>query len=257
VRRAAAVAVAVVVGGVVAAAPIAGADVDPIRLTVTAPDAVKTGTSVPVSVAIATDAGALDPRDGTLHVGVRLAPECNGSFPSTPGPTAIDAAPAPQPVVGQAYTVTVTGSVKAGTSATYVACTYLYDDEGRQFATDTDTDVVVSPSGPANGGAGAGGGGTGGAGAGSGTCTPSVTPAARRVHRHRRLTVSYRACAKGTYRFTLLTGGARRTVTVRTAGRGTLHLATGAKAKLYTLVMVLPGAHGKHVHAAHHVRVIR
>ena len=66
---------------------------DPVRLTVTRP---RRSSSV-----VEADAGALDPRAGAIHVRVKLAARCGGSFAGTGGITAIDATPA-QPAPGTA-----------------------------------------------------------------------------------------------------------------------------------------------------------
>jgi len=250
-----------------AGAPLAQADIDPVRLTVTAPATARTGSTATVSVAVAADAGALDPRVGTLRVGVRLAPECGGSFATTSGPTVIDAvALTPQPAAGAAYAATIRGTATVPTSATLTACTYLVDDEGRQFATDTDSAVVVSPTGAVNpDGSGSGGGGAGaGSGGAGGACTPSLARAAKTVRRGAKLKVSYRACAKGRYRFALLRldgpkrgrgKGRHHDATLRATGGRTTKLAIGHLARgRYRLVMVLPS--GRHLRATRAVRVV-
>jgi hypothetical protein len=244
------------------ATPASADDVDPVRLTVTAPPAARIGAPIAVSVAVSADAGALDPRAGTLRVGVRLAPICGGAFATTSGgATAIDAPLAPQPAAGAAYSATARGSAPVGQAADVHVCTYLVDDEGRQWATDTDGVVEVNATGTPSGGGG-GGSGSGGAGAGAGACRATVSAAASRVHRGRgrSLLVRYRACAKGRYRFVLLRGRhALRTKTIRITktGRRTTRLALGRRlaAGSYRLVVVLPS--GRHVRATRALRVIR
>lgn len=248
-----------------AGAPLAHADIDPVRLTVTAPATARTGSTVAVSVAVAADAGALDPHVGTLRVGVRLAPECGGSFATTSGPTVVDAvALTPQPAPGASYSATIRGTATVPSSATLTACAYLLDDEGRQFATDTDSAVVVSPTGAINPDGSSGGGGAGSGGAG-GACTPSLARAAKTVRRGAKLKVAYRACAKGRYRFALLRidgpkhgrgGGRHHDATIRATGNRTTKLTIGRLARgRYRLVMVLPS--GKHVRATRSVRVLQ
>jgi hypothetical protein len=255
VSRLAALAALLAVGGATAlAAASAVADVDPVRLTVTAPDGARTGAPFGVTVAVAADAGALDPRAGTLRLGVRLAPVCGATFATTSGPTAIDTALDPQPAPGAAYTARASGRASVGSSSTVTVCAFLTDDEGRQWATDTDSEVVVSAGGDA--------GGTGpGAGGGAG-CAPTVAAAAPRAHRRGRgPLLRYRACAPGRYRFALLRAGGRRVagraVRITRAGRRTTRLALGPRvvAGRYRVVMVLPS--GRHVRAARQLTVLR
>jgi hypothetical protein len=245
------------------AAPAAalGDDVDPVRLTVTAPAAARTGAPVSVSVAVAADAGALDPRAGTLRIGVRLAPICGGSFPTTAGATAIDAPLAPQPAPGAAFAATARGGATTSAAGDYAVCTYLTDDEGRQWATDTDSVVEVNASGTPSGG-GTGGGSTGGGGAGSGAagCAPALSAASYRVHRARSPLLRYRACAKGRYRFVLLRGtrtARTKAIKITRAGRRTTRLTLGRRLKpgTYHLIMVPPS--GQHVRARRALRVLR
>lgn len=266
----------VVVGvacGVMAAlgAPALGAAdaVDPINMVITAPSAVRPGAPIAVSVVVNADPGALDPRAGAIHLGVRLAPECGGAYATTPaGVTPIDNVVLnPQPTAGTTYRATARGSAAApGKSGDLTVCTYLTDDEGRQWATDTDTVVEVNATGtPSGGGAGGpGGGGTGGAGSGSGGCTPSVSAAPRTIHhraRRRSLSITYRACATGRYRFVLERGAKRvrtKAIKITKAGRRTTRLAlgrAGLRPGTYKLVAVLPN--GRHLRAAKAIKITR
>jgi hypothetical protein len=244
---------------------LAAADaIDPITMVVTAPAAVKPGAPIAVSVVVNADPGALDPRAGAIHLGVRLAAECGGSYATTPSAsTAIpNSVLSPQPAAGAAYRATAKGSTSASGNGDLTVCTYLTDDEGRQFATDTDTVVEVNATGTPSGG---GGSGTGGAGGGSGTCTPTVAAAARTAVHHRgrgrALTINYRACAKGRYRFVLERGARRvrtKTTKITRTGRRTTKLALGRRGVApgtYKLVVVLPS--GRHLRATRSVRVTR
>ena len=105
-------------------------DIDPVRLTVAA-------SSSAITITVAADPGALDPRAGPVRLQAKLARgECGGSFAFTSGTTVIDAALDPQPVAGAAYNASATGTPGAG-PGTFTVCAFLDDDE-RQFTTDTD-----------------------------------------------------------------------------------------------------------------------
>jgi hypothetical protein len=244
--------------------------VDPINMVITAPAAVRPGAPVAVSVTVNADPGALDPRAGAIHLGVRLAAECGGSYATTPADvTPIDnVALNPQPAAGTTYRATARGTAAApGRNGDLVVCTYLTDDEGRQWATDTDTTVEVNATGtPSGGGAGGsnGGGATGGAGSGSGACTPSVAAAVRTIHHRgarRSLSIRYRACSKGRYRFVLERGARRvrtKAIKITRSGRRTTKLALGKKGLrpgTYKLVAVLPN--GRHLRATRSIRITR
>ncbi len=263
----------IVCGGVATAfgAPsLAAADaVDPINMVVTAPAAVKPGAPVAVAVVVNADPGALDPRAGAIHLGVRLAVECGGSYATTPADVTpiANVALDPQPSAGATYRATARGTAAApGRTGDLTVCTYLTDDEGRQWATDTDTVVEVNATGtPSGGGAGGpGGGGTGGAGSGSGTCTPTVATATRTIHhraRRRSLSITYRACAKGRYRFVLERGARRvrtKSIKITKTGRRTTKLALGRRGLTpgtYRLIAVLPN--GRHLRASKSIRITR
>lgn len=143
-RGDAALALLAAVAGIAAVAPAAGADIDPVRLTVTAPDVVAARAPLSVRVRVDTDPGALDTRDGPVRLQVRLAPECGGSFIGTSGPTVIDALLRPQPAAGASYSAAATGTTHVSQTGTLTVCAFLDDSEDRQFATDTDTQVEVS-----------------------------------------------------------------------------------------------------------------
>jgi hypothetical protein len=249
---------AVALAAVALPAAAGAADVDPVRLTVTAPDVARSGQPFAVGVAVAADAGALDPRAGTLRLGVRLAPVCGATFATTRGPTAIDAALAPQPAAGAPYAASARGSAAVTSPSTVTVCAFLYDDDGRQWATDTDTEVVVGATGDPEGG---GSPPTAGSGPSRGSaCAPAVAPAARRIHRRGRLLLRYRACARGRHRFALLPArhgrGVGKAVRVTRTGRATTRLGLGRlPAGRYRVVMVLPS--GRHLRATRAVTVVR
>jgi hypothetical protein len=99
----------------VAPAAATGDAIDPINMVVTAPAAVKPGAPIAVSVVVDADPGALDPRAGAIHLGVRLATECGGSYATTPADvTPIDdVALNPQPAAGTTYRAAAKGTAAA------------------------------------------------------------------------------------------------------------------------------------------------
>ncbi|HWI72106.1 MAG TPA: hypothetical protein VNT55_09135 [Baekduia sp.] len=237
-------------------------DIDPVRLTVTAPPAARVGAPISVGVTVAADAGALDLRAGTLRVGVRLAPICGGSFATTADTaTAIDAPLSPQPTTGAAFSATIRGSTTVAKTGDVSVCTYLLDDDGRQWATDTDSLVEVNTTGTPTGGNTAGSGSeTGGSGSGPTGCTPTLSPASSRAHRGGSPLLHYRACTKGRYRFVLLHGKhvvRSKTIKITKTGRRTTRLPLGRRlaAGAYKLVLVPPS--GQHVRATRTLRVVR
>ncbi len=139
-----ALAVALLAG---ATAPAARADIDPVRLTVTAPERVAVGSPLKVTVRVDADPGALDTRDGNVRMQVRLAAgECGGSYLGTTGRTVIDAVLRPQPSPGAAYTASAAGTARLSKTGTLTVCAFLDDAQERQFATDVDTQVGVVPA---------------------------------------------------------------------------------------------------------------
>ncbi len=139
-----ALAVALLAGS---ATPAARGDVDPVRLTVRAPERVAVGAPLKVSVRVDTDPGALDTRDGNIRMQVRLATgECGGSYLGTTGRTVIDAVLRPQPSPGASYTASAAGTTRPPKTGTLTVCAFLDDSEDRQFATDVDTQVRVVPA---------------------------------------------------------------------------------------------------------------
>jgi hypothetical protein len=124
----------------------AGADFgEPVTVTATTPGTVTAGASFPLIVEVEAAAGALDIAAQPLHLRVRLAPECGGSFAGTEGPTAIDRA-LPSPATGSAYATKVTGSATLGETGTETVCAFLEDAQERQFATDTEETLTVVPA---------------------------------------------------------------------------------------------------------------
>jgi hypothetical protein len=130
---------------------------EPVAISASAPESVEAGKPFQLEVAVEAEAGALDIAAAPLTLGVKLAPECGGSFVGTPG-LAVLQKTLPNPVAGAAYTQTVSGQVTASATGTDVVCAFLQDTQERQFATDTGAEVNVVAAGAS--GAGGGGGTT-------------------------------------------------------------------------------------------------
>jgi hypothetical protein len=126
--------------------------IEPVAISASAPESVEAGKQFGLEVAIEAEAGALDIAAAPLTLGVKLAPECGGSFIGTPGPAVLQKT-LPNPTAGAAYSQTVSAQVSTPTAGTEVVCAFLQDSQERQFATDTGAEVNVTAAG-----AGAGGG---------------------------------------------------------------------------------------------------
>jgi hypothetical protein len=135
-----------VVGGLVALFAVGGtaeaALLEPVSVTATAPETAAAGTPFKLEVTVEAEAGALDIAAAPLKLGVKLAPECGGSFVGTAGPAALEQI-LPNPTPGAAYSRKVTGQVSAAATGTNVICAFLQDSQERQFATDTEAEVSV------------------------------------------------------------------------------------------------------------------
>ena len=87
-----------------------------------------------VTVGITADPGVLDGSDGPLRMEVKLAPECGGTFETTPGTTLVDAALDPQPATGKSYAGAVKGSGRPTAYGAQTVCAFLQDtDAGRDL----------------------------------------------------------------------------------------------------------------------------
>jgi hypothetical protein len=138
---AAAVGAVLLIGG-----PPASADsFTPIALNVGVAPVARLHAPLRVTVGVSADAGALDGSEGALRVEVSLAPECGGTFQTTPGTTLLNAALTPPPQTGKAYASTVSGSGRPAAYGSQTVCVYLEDtDVGRVYANDESTQVTVS-----------------------------------------------------------------------------------------------------------------
>jgi hypothetical protein len=120
---------------------------EPVTVTATAPPTVVAGAPFKLEVAVEAEAGALSIAAQPLHLRVKFAPECGGSFAGTPGSAALDQVlPAP---TAAPYKQNVVANVSAAGSGAEVVCTFLEDATERQFATDTEAEVTVLTVGQA------------------------------------------------------------------------------------------------------------
>jgi hypothetical protein len=118
-----------------------GALIEPVTVTATGPGTVTAGTPFKLEVAVEAEANTLAIAAQPLHLRVKFAPQCGGSFAGTPGPAALDQVlPAP---TAAAYKQNVVANVTASGSGTEVVCTFLEDSTERQFATDTEEEITV------------------------------------------------------------------------------------------------------------------
>jgi hypothetical protein len=142
--------VAAIVAGILgplacAGAPASADSFTPVGLSVTIAPVARLHQPLKVTVAVSADAGVLDDATSALRIRVRLASECGGSFPYTPGPVLLDRRLAPQPLTGQGYSAQATGSGRPTSYGTQSVCVFLEEQgDDRQFATDTSSQVDVS-----------------------------------------------------------------------------------------------------------------
>jgi hypothetical protein len=125
--------------------PAAADSFTPVRLTTALAPVARLRARLPVTVTVSADPGVLDGHLGLLRIAVKLAPECGGTFETTPGVTLMDSPLSPQPAAGQAYSATASGSGRPQQYGVQVICTFL-EDTGvdRVYANDESGQVDVS-----------------------------------------------------------------------------------------------------------------
>jgi hypothetical protein len=117
----------------------------PVQLGITIANTARLNQPLRVTVAISADSGALDTAPGPLSIGVKLAPECGGSYATTMGTVLLNRRLSPQPATGKAYAATATGSGIPRSYGVQTVCTYLTEPgDARQFATSQAFQVDVS-----------------------------------------------------------------------------------------------------------------
>lgn len=128
-------------------APATADSFTPVRLSIKVSPVARRGAPLTVTVAVNADPGVLDTRDGALRVGVKLASECGGDFPTTTGDTLLDTALDPQPATGRAYSATASGSGRPSAYGTMTVCVFVFDTNAdRVYANDESLSVSVSPT---------------------------------------------------------------------------------------------------------------
>jgi hypothetical protein len=128
------------------AAPNAAADsFTPVTLAIHVAPVARLHKPLKITVRVSADPGVLDERFAPLRIEVRLAPECGGTFQTTPGTKLLNKLLNPQPSTGKAYSVTAHGSGRPGSYGAMTACVYL-EEEGdyRVFGSDQSVQVNVS-----------------------------------------------------------------------------------------------------------------
>ena len=143
-RRALIAAAAVALG--VAAAPVfAGADsFMPIQLNIAVASTGRAASKLPITVGVVADPGVLDVRTAPLRVEVKLAAECGGTFPTTPGVTLLNKRLNPQPATGKAYSGSVSGAGTPVATGEETVCVWLAEEgDQRAFASDQSNQVDV------------------------------------------------------------------------------------------------------------------
>jgi hypothetical protein len=142
VRRLAAAAALITVGTTTPA----GADsITPVQFTITIAPVARLHRPLSITVGVSADPSVLDTRTAPLRIRVKLADECGGEFPDTPGTILLDEQLKPQPAYGVAYSATARGAGRPGSYGVKSVCVYLEEEgDNRQFATDTSYQVDVS-----------------------------------------------------------------------------------------------------------------
>jgi hypothetical protein len=136
-------AVAALLGPAVSHAP--ADSFTPVQLNIAVAPVARLHAPLAISVRITADPSVLDGSEGPLRMEVKLASECGGTFETTPGTTLLNAALAPQPATGKAYTGRVKGSGRPTAYGAQTVCAFLQDtDIGRVYANDESTQVTVS-----------------------------------------------------------------------------------------------------------------
>jgi hypothetical protein len=126
-------------------AGLAGADsFTPVRLTITVAPTARLDASLPITVAVSADAGALDDRTGPLRIRVKLAGECGGTYDYTQGAVLLDQQLNPQPATGHTYSAVAQGSGRPAAYGVQTVCVWLNDSEDRTWANDQSLQVDVS-----------------------------------------------------------------------------------------------------------------
>jgi hypothetical protein len=144
VRRAVVV-VAVCSATALGAAMAAGDSFTPVVMNIKLAPVARRHQPLRVTVKVTAVAGVLSTATAPLRIRVKLATECGGEFANTPGVVLLDKRLTPQPVSGQAYTGTATGSGKPNRYGVQTVCAFLEEEgDDRQFATDTSDQVNVS-----------------------------------------------------------------------------------------------------------------
>lgn len=119
----------------------------PVTLATRLPSIARRHAPLGVTVVVTADAGVLDGSEGPLRIEVKLAPECGGSFQTTPGDTLLNAALTPQPTTGRPYVARASGAGRPSAFGIQTVCVFLEDtDVGRVYASDQSLVVDVSPA---------------------------------------------------------------------------------------------------------------
>jgi hypothetical protein len=116
----------------------------PVRLAISVPETARLHHPMEIKVTVTAEAGVLDVRTAPLRIQVKLASECGGTYPHTPGVVLLDRRLAPQPATGHAYRATARGHAKPSASGVKVVCAWLTEEgDGRVFASDQSLTVEV------------------------------------------------------------------------------------------------------------------
>jgi hypothetical protein len=144
----AAMATVATAGLLAATASGAGADsFTPVQLNIAVAPVARLHALLAIRVAVTADPGVLDGSEGPLRMEVKLAPECGGTFQTTPGTTLVNVPLAPQPATGRSYAGQVKGSGRPSAYGVQTVCAFLQDtDIGRVYANDESQQVTVSRS---------------------------------------------------------------------------------------------------------------
>lgn len=124
---------------------VGGADaaLEPVTITPSVPTTVTAGVPFKLEVIVEAEAGAFDIAAQPLLLGLKLAPECGGSFVGTPSPPVLERT-LPTVPAGSAFSQLYVAEVSTAATGTETVCAFLQDGQERQFATNTEAEVTVS-----------------------------------------------------------------------------------------------------------------
>lgn len=125
--------------------PLVAGSFTPITLSPAVAGTARLHAKLPITVRVTAQPGVLNNHDGPLRLEVKLAPECGGTFQTTPGTVLLNQSLSPEPSSGLAYSTTLrANSGRPGQPGVQTLCEFLEDSGiGRVYASDQSVTVDV------------------------------------------------------------------------------------------------------------------